>query len=259
MRIPIRMIGIATTFFWIFLIAFFASAVYSIKDLHFEFGEPQMSVAEDNEMVFSLPVTITNRGFYNIGFFNITTEIRDEDGFIVTRGSTFVPAIRKNDVATVTHNMTIDVNSLLQNDQDYLFNDSELKIYESVSMRVAEMIPVQASTNLSMPWGAPLYNFALGEAEYTAYNRTHLRATVPISFENHAIFELAGSIQIRMYNSSDTLLGESQTMMQVPQNSPYNGYVEVYVPAAEVTARGRFEVFFTFPPLNYGPLEVPYG
>ena len=154
------MIGIATTFFWIFLIAFFVSAVYSVKDVHFDFGGPQVSLTADNEMVFSLPVSITNRGFYNIGSFNISTEISDKEGFTITRGSTFIPVINKNDVATVTHNMTIDFNGLLQRDQNYLLNDTELKIYEAVSMRIADVIPVQASTNFSMPWGAPLYNFS---------------------------------------------------------------------------------------------------
>jgi len=63
MRVPIRMIGIATTFFWIFLIAFFVSAVYSVKDVHFDFGEPQMDVTSHNKVVFSLPVSIANSGF----------------------------------------------------------------------------------------------------------------------------------------------------------------------------------------------------
>jgi len=259
MRIPIRMIGIATTFFWIFLIAFFVSAVYSVKDVHFDFGEPQMDVTSDNKVVFSLPVSITNRGFYNIGSFNISTEISDKEGFTITLGSTFIPVINKNDVATITHNMTIDINDLLQRDQNYLFNDTELKIYEAVGMRIADVIPVQASTNFSMHWGAPLYNFTLGKVEYAAHNLTHFKVVVPISFENRAFFDLVGNIQIQMYNSTDIIVGEGQTNIEAHHNSPYHGYLELYVSMAGMSESGHFEVYFLTPLFNYGPLVIPYG
>jgi hypothetical protein len=253
------MIGIATTFLWIFLIAFFASAVYSVKDLHFDFGEPQMSLTADNEMVFSLPVSITNKGFYNIGSFNISTEILDKEGFTILRGSTFVPVINKNDVVTITHNMTIDVNDLVQQNKNYLFNDTQLKIYETVSMRIADVIPVQASANLSMPWGAPLYNFSLGEPAYAPYNFTHFRVTVPISFENHAFFDLVGDMRIRMYNSTAAHVGRGRTSLQAYANSPYKGFIEFYVSMTETTPTGRFEVYFSTSLFDYGPLVIPYG
>ena len=259
MRIPIRMIDIATTFFWIFLIAFFVSAVYSVKDVHFDFGEPQIGVSADNEILFSLPVLIANRGFYDIGAFRVFTEISDSESFVIASGSTFVPVINRDNEVTVIHNMTVDVNDFLQRDQNYLFNDTELKIYAAVGMRIAEMIPVEASTNLSMPWGAPLYNFALGEAQYSAYNNTHLRATVPISFENHAFFDVAGNIQVRMYNNSNRRLGGGETSIVAPPNSPYNGYLEFYVSMARLTESGHFEVYFLTSFFNYGPLVIPYG
>ena len=259
MRIPIRMIDIATTFFWIFLIAFFVSAVYSVKDVHFDFGEPQMDVTSDNKVVFSLPVSIANSGFYNIGSFNISTEISDKEGFTITRGSTFVPVIKKNDVVTITHNMTIDLNDLLQQDKNYLLNDTELKIYEAVGMKIADVIPVQASTNFSMHWGAPLYNFTLGEVEYAAHNNTHLKVVVPISFENRAFFDLVGKIQIQMYNSTDIIVGEGQTNIEAHHNSPYNGYLELYVSMGGMAESGHFEVYVLTPLFNYGPLVIPYG
>jgi len=221
------MIGLATTFFWIFLFAFLSTAVYSVKDVQFNFGDPQTTTNTNNEIIFSLPVTIGNRGYYDIGSFKIVTEIYDNDGLPITSGSTFVPVIRKNEDVTVTHNMTISASELLQRSQDYLFNDSEILIYTAVGMSVAEVIPVQASTNFSTHWGAPLYNFALGEPEYTPYNVTHFRVTVPISFENHAFFDLLGSVQVKMYSSSNAPVGEGQTSIEAYANSPYNGNVEL--------------------------------
>ena len=259
MRIPIRMIDIATTFFWTFLIAFSVSAVYSVKDIHFDFGQPQIEVTSDNKIVFSQPMSITNMGFYNIGSFNISTEVADKEGFTITRGFTFTLVINKNDTVTVTHNMTIDINDLLQQNKNYLFNDTELKIYEKVGLSIAEVIPVQGSANFSMPWGAPLYNFTLGNAEYTPYNLTHLKVVVPISFENHAFFDLVGKIQIQMYNSINIVVGKGQTNVEAHHNSPYNGHLEFYISIGGITAIGHFEVYFLTTLFNYGPLVIPYG
>jgi hypothetical protein len=257
MRIPIRMISIATTFFWIFLIVFLVSAVYSFKDVQFDFGEPQIGLTSDKKILFSLPITIDNKGYYNIGCFNVTTEILDNEGFIITRASTFIPVIEKGGQVMVTHNVTIDVNDL-QNSQDYLFNDTELEVCETVGIKLAEVIPVQASTNLSTPWGAPLYNFTLGEIEYAGFNGTYMTAAIPISFENHASFDLTGSIQMRMYNSTEILRSEGQTIIETPQNMQYHGHIELNIPTVGITENGYFEVYFLTPFFEFGPLVVPY-
>jgi len=259
MQIPIRMIGIATTIFWIFLIIFAMTAVYSIKDVNFEFGEPQMNIAEDGEMVFSLPINITNRSFYNIGFFNVTTKVSDENGHVIAEGSSSVPFVRSGEKVTATHNMTVNFSDLMQNNQNYLFNDTELKIFTTLGMGVAEVIPVQASTNMSVPWGAPFYNFMLGTPEHIAFNSTHAMVTVPVSFENHAFFDITGTMQVQMYNDADLLAGESQTAIDALHYSFYNGYVEFYVPITRLTRTGHFEVYFLTPLFSYGPLVIPYG
>lgn len=259
MRIPIRMIGIATTFFWIFLIAFAISAVSSIKDMQLNFGEPQMSAISNNRVQISLPITVGNGGYYNIGYFNMTTEILGSQGQTVTRGSTLIPVIRKGENVTALHNITVDISELMQADQNYLFNDTDLRIYASLGMRLAELIPVQASTNMSMPWGAPLYNFALGTPQYSIYNATHSRVVIPVSFENHAFFDLAGDLQLRMFNSGGSSVGEGQTSVGVPQGSFFNGQVELYVQMNGVTPQGHFEVSFLSPIFNYGPWVIPYG
>jgi hypothetical protein len=259
MKIPIRIISTATTLLWLFLIAFFVSAAYSIKDVSFDLGEPKIEMTSHNKMLFSLPVTVDNKGYYRLGFFNITTEIPDKEGFIVTQGSTFIPTIEKDREIRTIHNMMIDFNELLQVSQDYLFSDKELEIHEIVSMKLAEVIPVQVSTNLSMPWGAPLCNFALGEIQYMAHNKTHAKAIVPIGFENHAFFDLAGSIQIRMYNSTDAFLGEGQTTIEAPQNKPHQRRVEISIPIAGISENGYFNVDFLTPLFDFGPLVVPYG
>jgi hypothetical protein len=62
-----------------------------------------------------------------------------------------------------------------------------------------------------------------------------------------------------MYNSADILVGEGQTNVEAHHNSPFHGYLELYVPIAGMTESGRFKVYFVTPLFNYGPLVIPYG
>jgi hypothetical protein len=126
-------------------------------------------------------------------------------------------------------------------------------------MSIAKMIPVEASANLSVRWGAPLYNFALGQVQYSAYNSTHLIATVPISFENHAFFDVAGNIRVRMYNSTNRRVGSGEISILALPNSSYNGSLQFYASIARLTASGRFDVYFSTVFFDYGPLVIPYG
>ena len=84
------MISIATTFLWLFLITFCVSVAYSIKDVQFNFEEPNVSVTKKNELLFSLPISILNKGYYNIDSFNLTTKVLNRESFTLACQSTFV-------------------------------------------------------------------------------------------------------------------------------------------------------------------------
>jgi hypothetical protein len=126
-----------------------------------------------------------------------------------------------------------------------------------------ELIPAQISMNFSYPWGAPFYNFALGQPSFGQLNRTHASASVPMSFENHAAFDLTGEIRVELYDSANSLLSESQTAINVPSQSSYDGNLGFNVPlnAASLSTanNGHFNVYFSTPLFEYGPLVIPYG
>lgn len=257
MKIPVRMISIISIIFWVFLIGFFVSAVYSIKDLQFDLGEPKMSTTPDNKIIFSLPVNIVNNGYYNIDLFNVSTGIADKEGTMIAQGSSIIPLIKRDENITINHNVTLDFYNL-ENYEEYLFQDIELKLFESVSMRIAEAIPVKASINHSMLWGAPLHNLSLGEAEYIVHNQTHLKVIIPMTFENHAFFDLSGSVQTDAYNNNDILCGEGQTILEAEQNTSYHGTLDLYILTTEITEDVYFEVYFQTSLFNYGPLVIFY-
>ena len=258
MRVPIRIIGIATSAFWIFLIIFSASAIYSMKDFQVSLGQPQTSTTEDHELLFSFPVSVVNTGLYEIADFNISRNFLDEEGSAVAGGSISIPVIGQGQTINVTQNVKLNVTDLLQTHQSLLNNDTDLTTNMRLSMLAAGVIPVQASSNSSMQWGAPLYNLALGTPQLAMFNATYSVATVPLSFENHAFFDLTGTVWLRAYSNVSELIGQGQTSIQVAQDSPYAGNLEVYVPSAAGPVV-RFEVFFVTTFFNYGQEIAAHG
>jgi hypothetical protein len=155
--------------------------------------------------------------------------------------------------------MTFAISRLLQLSQTYLFNDTELNTLEFISMKLGQFIPVQVSGNLSIPWGAPLYNFKLGEPRYAQLNLTHMQVTVPISFDNHALIDIAGEVQTTMYNVADQLVGQGQVEIEAAQQSHYEGSVMFCVAVQSATQTGWFELNFHTRLFSYGPMVIPYG
>jgi len=259
MDIPIKMIDFATAISWVFLITFFASAIYSIKDLRVDFGDLQEGMTPNGRISFSLPVNLTNNGYYNVGMFNLTTKVLDGNGSEITEGSTVLPAIRIGENLSILHNMTFDASLLLQPSREYLFNDTQLNTVESISMKLGGVIPVSASTNFSIPWGAPLYDLKLGDPLYHTLNQTDVQVTVPLSFDNHAFFDIVGEARIRMYNSANQLIGFGQIEVKVLQHSHYEGGVELRAEVSSNLWTGRFELEFQTSVFSFGPLVIPHG
>jgi hypothetical protein len=262
MKVPIRMISVATSFLWIFLIIFSASAIYSMKDIRVDIGKPQNTVKTDNELVSNFPIEIVNNGYYNLDDFNISTEIRDLQKSIIAQGFTFIPVIRNGETLNTTHQMRINLTNMLQTHQNLIFDDTELQISATVSMKVAELISLQVSSNLTMPWGAPLYNLTFAAPKLTAQigpNSTkYYRVAIPITFENHAFFDLTGTVLLAMNNNTNIFTGTGKIVLNVTKQSSCQADLELDAPVAETTRSGHLEVFFVTSFFNYGPLVIPW-
>ncbi|MEM1540600.1 MAG: hypothetical protein QXJ07_04375 [Candidatus Bathyarchaeia archaeon] len=259
MDVSIRMISAASTVFWVLLVGFFASAVYSVKDLHLSLGEPQLNLTTDGHAIISIPIHIENMGYHNLGNFNITTKVVSLNSTKITEGSTFIPLVGRGSKITVLHNLTFSTNVLSESCIHYLFNDSSFIVAAEISLKLAEIIPVKALSNFTVPWGAPFYNFQFGQLAIEPLNTTHLKIVAPISFENHAPIEINGKIKIYIRNSENVIVGQGESTITAPQGAPYTGSAVFYVETSEITEKGSFEVYFLTPPFSYGPLVIPYS
>jgi len=263
MKVPIRMISVATSFFWVLLIVFSISVIYSMKDIRIGLGKPETTITPDNELLLNFPIGIVNNGYYSLSDFNISTEINDMRKSMMDPGFTFIPVIRRDETLNSTHQMRINLTDMLLTHQNLIFNDTELQVNATVRMKAAELISLQVSSNLTMPWGAPLYNVTFAEPRFTVQispNSTgYYGVAIPITFENHAPFDLNGTVVLVMYNNKNIPTGTGRIALKAPQQSSYHTDLELNVPVADATRNGNFEVFFSTSFFNYGPLVIPYG
>jgi len=260
MRVAIRAIGIASAVLWVFLIGFAVSAVFSVKDFQFEFGALQTSIGPQNDVMFAFPLGIINKGLYGISDFNISSELVNDQGFKLARGSTFVPLIGTGQTVNTTREIELRFGDLLNGSTRLLFDDVDLRLAETFSMKAAALIPVQASSSMSIPWGAPLNNLALGTPQSSEGDGgSYLGVVVPVSFENHAFFGLNGTLLVHVFNNVNVLIGKGQISFDVSQKSPFRQKLMVDAAFQNVTSAGHYEMSVETPLFSVGPLVFLYA
>jgi hypothetical protein len=263
MKVPIRMLGIATSVFWVLLIAFIVLAAYSVTDLRFNLDEPQLTIDPDGQLIFNLPLIIDNGGYYSLREFHIATLFSNTEGQELSRAHTLVPVIPSGEIITINHNVTLNVEDIYLNDDNYLFEDNELQVSLSVGLNFAEVLPSQISTNFTFPWSAPFNNFDLGQPDISRFNLTHNIISAPMSFENHALYDVLGSIDVELFDEGNSLVSETQKLISTPQQTSYDEDIELFVSIDDSSLNsiqnGHFNIYFSNLIFEYGPLVIPYG
>jgi hypothetical protein len=229
MRTTITILGIATIILWIITIFFIVTSVYSVLQLGIRIGGVQMLPSSEGGINFSLPFSIINNGYYEITDLNLTTRITDPNGTLSVQSQTIVPSIPQGTIINATHRVPIDLDTLTSIDHlSLLLNDSSFDVELFAALNFARAIPIEVSTNATVPWGAPLSHFNIGTLSHSSYNSTHGKATVNVSFGNHAVLDLVGTLKLEYYDNSQELIAYGQTSINVPAETDFQGEVNSY-------------------------------
>ncbi|MEM3442152.1 MAG: hypothetical protein QXV09_07720, partial [Candidatus Bathyarchaeia archaeon] len=153
MNVAIRALSLATTIFWILLIAFITLSAFSLKDLNFSLDEPKFTVTAEGELLFSLPLSIENREYCDLKDFQLATVFSDATGKVISTAKSSVPLILRGESVTLVHNATLSMDDMLENAGQYLFNDANLTAQVAAGLTFADFLPAQISTNFTFPWG----------------------------------------------------------------------------------------------------------
>jgi len=258
MKQAIRALSIATTVLWILLLLFSATSIYSALKLDFGFGEPGASVSNE-VLTMSLPFYIDNGGFYDVSDLNVTTNISNHDGTLISNSTTLVPLISRGSRVDKAHNISIRMNEMISKDlTSLLFEDSDFDIDMFLTLKYAHAIPLQLSSNMTLPWGAPLANLSIGEPSFIPINLTHFRVVTPISFENHSFFALNGAITLELIDDLDQSVGSGATDISVPPMNGCNTQVEMVI-RSDARTPTEARVYFETSAFSIGPVVTPLG
>lgn len=254
MRQAIRALGWATTIFSILLLLFTITSAYSALLIAqgLRFGEPTTNV-QGGILTVSLPFRFGDTGLYDIADFNVTTLIKDRNGFNISESSTFVPLIpRASSNFTVVHDISLNASQIATENLSYLlFNDTDLIVDAILKLNFARVILIELGTNISLPWGAPLYGLVVNNISATMLGPNRYRATVIISYENHAFFDLDGTVELQLLDNAGNQLGTNSTSLL-----PRGGQIpfQIEIPNPQRIARAR--LFFRTSYFNYGPYDI---
>jgi len=250
MNITIKMLSIATFILWIVIIFFSITAVLSVMNLNVGIGEMQMRPSSKG-IIFSLPFSINNEGYYELADLNLTTIITDPNGTILDQTETFVDSIPQGSSINESHTVAIDLDTIRSLDLvPLLLNDSSFNLEVLAELNFARAVPVQLSSNVSIPWGAPLAHFSVGTISISSYNNTHEEATIPIYFENHAIIGMQGMLKLEVYNDSNEHIMSGEGIINAPSQQTYSDRIIAYPrlqDSTKLTNSGRVHVFFVTP------------
>ncbi len=259
MRYAVRALGWATKILWILIIVFSVTSVYSAINVRMGFGEPHAFVSNEF-FVISVPLFVNNSGLYDLSELNMTVGVMDYDASLLSLSTTFVPLIPRGSSIETAHNVSLSLEDNTSKLLDYLFNDTVFILDVSLELDFAHSIPFRVSTDMSVPWGAPLYNFSFGQFSYNFLNFTHQEVLIPMRFDNHSpYFSIEGLMRVEIYNDDGELLGFSLSDLDVPSHSGYVGQAEAIIDVSKVTGSGEVCFYFETSGFSVGPVVMPYG
>jgi hypothetical protein len=235
MKIAIRVVRIATIILSLIIVFFVITGVFSVTRLGLSVGAVQMLPSSEG-INFSLPFSITNNGYYELADLNVTTRVLDAIGTLLAQSETFIPLISKGTTVNSTHTVPVNLEDIMAIDYvPLLLNDSNFTVELYGGLSFARAIPIQVSANTTIPWGAPLSNFLVGSPSVSPFNLTHAEAIIPISFENHAVLDLTGTLELEFLSASRELIAFGETAVNVPAGAGFNSEINAYPRLEDVT------------------------
>jgi len=255
MKQAVRALSWATNIFWIILLLFTVTAVYSAFQIRPGFQEPSVGASGDT-ITISLPFILYNGGFYDISKFNITTSALSNRDSTIASSSTLVPIMPKGANTSITHNMSLSIGRLSIDDLSFLlFNDTELTVLAIMKLTYARAFPLEINTNFSVPWGAPMANLAIGGISAMPFNSTHVRALVPLSFDNHSYLRMSGTVRLEIVDNLGNVVGEGATGFDAPSKMRFETDMVVFLSGNPANVR-EARLYFQTPFFSHGPVVV---
>jgi hypothetical protein len=179
-------------------------------------------------------------------------------GELIDETSTVANGIPPNENMDLQHNLVLDFVDLLTTRQDLLFTDTVFNLTLQFNLLYAYALEFEVEIqDTELPWGAPLAQLNL-TSDAPVVNSTHLLLNMTLEAENHAPFDLNGSLIFEIYNEHEEFIGQGTELVSLLAISDITLPLEIAAflenPGA-LTGRGIIIVSFTAPQIMQ-PIEV---
>jgi len=244
LRQTIRAFGWIIAILWIIILILPVTVAFSLMKIVEVEGvgiqEPRGSVSNGN-LFLSIPFYIDNTGFYDLTDVEVKLQIFMRNETLST-SSTELPNVPAGEMVDSSCNFSLSLEELLSKNMELLTNDTELNLNASLRFRVASAIAFQVSTGSTIPWGAPFHKLTIYNIAYDVVNRIF---SASLSFNNHAFFQVNGSLLIKLYNSAGELIGSSTQNVNVPSQESFEGSIGITVnDPSKITHEGVLRLYF---------------
>jgi hypothetical protein len=204
------------------------------------FQEPVYSFS-DGQFCVSFPFYIDNRGVYDFSDINITVRA-EAKGKGLVQVSRSIPVVPAHSMWNGSYDLNFSLSDVVNRNRALLFEDFDVNLNVSIFFRVAYLIGFGIETNMSMPWGAPFYNFSLISVRYDSASESFV---VLLSFKNQAPFSFDGLLSIMLLNEEGEVLGSDDRFIDVSSGSFLQELFNILVDdPSKVTGNGFVSIRF---------------
>jgi hypothetical protein len=215
--------------------------------------EPR-GLLSNGKFSISIPFYINNTGFYDLKEVEVNLNVYRGNDRVLTL-SAELPTVPAGEMVNSSCNASLILEELLSKHRALLTDDAELNVNASIHFRIASAIAFTVFTGFTMPWGAPFHKLAIYNITYDEVSRIF---SAFVSFENHAFFQVNGSLLIKLYDSAGELIGSAVQNVNVPSNGAFQGSLKIRIDdLLKLTRGGVLRLYLLDTQIWEGAWELP--
>ncbi|MDW5562528.1 MAG: hypothetical protein SA339_04805 [Methanomassiliicoccus sp.] len=185
-------------------------------------GEGGGPVAEGNKVTLTVPVDITNDGYFNIEDLTVRFRVADR-GVVLTEQSSVPVDVIAGRTNHLNLTITLDMDTISEERlKDLVFNSTTLDLNVGVEAGYSlGLVKASISTNQQMEWHPMVSNVSIDTSNIQWHNNgTSMDLLVPYSFDASEFAQgKAVGMQATLMNSTAVLGTASQELTVGPHNS----------------------------------------
>lgn len=255
-----RAIGWIATIVTIVLVIYLATAVYSATQIRpsgaGNSGSPT-SLTGQNQLSVSTTVNFSNPGFFPVNSLSVEMYILLPGGGVFAHGGSPATSIPAQSTRTIPINITVALD-FSGPAAALVTHDARLPTDLFVNVTYASLFGAEIRVADNRSWGAPLYGLNLTPGTPVVNGNGTVTVPIQISFDNHADFDVAGTVSFSVRSSGGTTCGTGSLIVSAPSHASFSQPTPVTLAAGCNPHGGAIDGTFSGPTLTFSLPTEPF-